>query len=307
MNLKQIFTTILLLQTLSFSDVIKPIPQNVEFDHKKALLGKKMFQDVRLSKDNTISCFTCHNFYDGGDDNMPYSLGIDNQEGSINSPTVLNSRFNFVQFWDGRAKNLMEQASGPIHNPIEMGSDFPQAMAKLKKDDELVGEFLTIYKDGLTPENLLDTIVEFEKSLFTPNSRFDKYLNGDQNAISEDEKKGFEAFKDLGCISCHNGVNIGGNIFQKFGVMMNYIDKKKQIGRFNVTNDEDDKYVFKVPTLRNISKTAPYFHDGSATSLKDAVDFMIKYQLGQKVDDKQVELIVKFLYTLDGELKIVGE
>ncbi|MEA3316192.1 MAG: cytochrome-c peroxidase [Campylobacterota bacterium] len=280
-------------------ELITPIPLENNYHKEKAILGKKLFFDVRLSYDNTISCSSCHILNDGGDDNLPVSFGVSGKTGVRNSPTVLNSKYNIVQFWDGSASSLKEQAKGPIHNPVEMNSSFEQIITKLNKDKNYKNSFSTIYEDGITGDNIVDAISEFEKTLTTPNSRFDKYLRGDTNILTEDEKNGYQLFKDYGCISCHNGVNIGGNLLQKIGIMRNY--KTKDLGRFTITKNEKDKFYFKVPTLRNIELTAPYLHNGEVKTLEDVVKIMIDYQIGYELDDKELQNIIKFLKTLTGD------
>lgn len=281
---------------------ITAIPQKIPYDLKKALLGKKLFNDKRLSINNTVSCATCHNLKEGGDDNLVSSLGINNSLGNINAPTVLNAVFNFRQFWDGRAKNLEEQAAGPVENPLEMGHSFKILVEELNST-EYKKEFSSIYDDGITKNNIANAIAEFEKTLITPNSRFDKFLKGDLKAITKYENEGYELFKNKGCITCHHGVNIGGNLYSKFGVIFNA--KSKNYGRYNLTKDEEDKYYFKVPSLRNIEFTAPYFHDGRYFDLENSVKEMALVQLGNPIKKIEIEKIVAFLKTLSGELKII--
>lgn len=284
-----------------FASTIEPIPLAVEYHIKKASLGKKLFSDTILSKDGTISCATCHNLEHNGADTTPYSFGVDGAEGLVNSPTVFNSSGNFVQFWNGRAEDLKAQVIMPITNPVEMADNKENILKKLKnsKYDEL---FKALYKDGVTIENLSEVVAEFEKALITPNSRFDQYLRGDLNAITAEEKEGFKTFKELGCISCHNGVNVGGNMYQKSGLIIPYLQDKPMLGRFDITSRDRDKNIYKVPSLRNIELTAPYFHDGQVKTLKDAVFMMQKHQLGiipKKIDTKR---ITTFLKTLTGEM-----
>jgi len=294
------FTVINLFAT----EVITPIPLLPFYDKEKALLGKKLFFDTILSGDNTISCSNCHDLPGSGANASIHSFGVGGKEGFVNSPTVLNSTFNFVQFWDGRAKNLKEQALGPIINPIEMGSKIKDVLLKLDRS-AYKKEFKNIYKNGVSKENLLEVIAEFEKALTTPNSKFDQYLRGDSDALNALEKKGYESFKKIGCIRCHNGVNIGSNMYQKIGIMIEY-DHSDNLdalnGRFNVSKRQRDKRVFKVPTLRNIALTAPYMHDGSATTLEDVVMDMREHQLGITKKGKDVDEIVAFLKTLTGEM-----
>ena len=290
-----------IFSTLLFSkELITPIPLNPSFDYQKALLGQKLFFDTRLSGNNTISCANCHFLEDGGDDNLPVSFGIDGKTGVRNSPTVLNARYNATQFWDGRAKDLQEQVKGPIHNPVEMNSNFKEIISKLKKDKKYNNKFLSIYDEGITEFSITDAISEFEKTLTTPNSRFDKYLRGDNTAITKDELDGYNVFKEYGCISCHNGVNIGGNLIQKIGIMDKF--KSKDFGLYHLTNKEEDKHYFKVPSLRNIELTAPYFHNGQVKTLKDAVENMIMLQIGYVLKENEINNIVKFLKTLNGDI-----
>ncbi len=299
---KSIFFLLTFVLTLNANNIIKPIPQKIDVNIQKATLGKKLFSDPQLSVDNTVSCENCHNLNYGGADANKFSFGVKGRVGSINSPTVFNSVFNIAQFWDGRAKDLKEQVKGPLSNHVEMASDPKKLIIKLSKDPQYTKEFKRIYKDGITLENVSDAIAEFEKTLITPNSKFDLYLRGDKDALSDEEKKGYKLFKNLGCISCHNGVNMGSNMFQKFGIFDKHTSTTPNLGRYNVTKNEDDKYYFKVPTLRNIEKTAPYFHDGSAKTLEEAVKTMGYYQLGQQLTQDEIKKLTLFLKTLNGEL-----
>lgn len=297
--LKIIF--ILFFNIILFSkEPITPIPLEIEFDKEKANLGKELFFDPILSKDNTISCHSCHILEQGGDDNLQFSFGVDGKVGNMNSPTVFNSTFNFVQFWDGRAKNLQEQAQGPITNEVEMAHTFEEII-KILNNTEYKEKFRKIYKDGVTKNNITDSLAQFQKTLITPNSPFDKYLRGDKNAISKEQKQGYELFKNQGCIACHHGVNVGGNLYAKFGLISELQSDSK--GRYEVTKNELDKYYFKVPTLRNIELTSPYLHDGRIEELEDIVKFMAHYQLGKSLSEEEVKKIVLFLKSLTGDLK----
>jgi len=268
-------------------------------------LGKKLFYDTRLSGNNTINCASCHILEIGGDDNMQFSTGINGSIGNINSPTVLNARYNISQFWDGRAKDLKEQAAGPIENPVEMGHNFIRLVKELKTDKKLLKEFKAIYKDGITKDNITDAISEFEKALTTPNGKFDKYLRGDKDAISKDAKQGYKKFKSYGCIYCHSGINVGGNLYQKIGIFHEFSTKVKSLGMMSLTGNMIDKNYFKVPTLRNVSQTAPYFHSGDVETLKEAVEIMANIQLNLDLPKEDVKQIVEFLKTLDGELPAI--
>ncbi|MCL2524771.1 MAG: cytochrome-c peroxidase, partial [Betaproteobacteria bacterium] len=275
-------------------------------DPRRVALGKRLFHDPRLSADATISCASCHNLAAGGVDGLRFSIGIGGAVGNINAPTVFNSAYNLAQFWDGRAATLEEQAAGPIQNPIEMGATWPEVLNRLSQDDELVASFHSIYPDGLTAANLLNAIATFERSLITVNSRFDRYLRGDEEALSALEMEGYSRFREYGCVSCHQGMLVGGNMYQKFGVLGNYFAGRpasaSDLGRYSVTHREEDRYVFKVPSLRNVALTAPYFHDGSAATLEAAVLVMGRYQLGLDLPENDVTAIVAFLTSLTGEL-----
>lgn len=280
---------------------IQPIPQQTPADIGKVELGKKLFFEPRLSKSGFLSCNSCHNLSTGGADNLPSSIGHNWQIGPINSPTVLNAKYNIAQFWDGRAKDLKEQAGGPIANPGEMAATHELAIDVLKSMPAYIKEFKSLYGGGeINIDKVTDAIAAFEETLTTPNSRFDMWLRGDANAISKKELDGYNLFKDKGCISCHNGIAVGGATFQKFGVVKPYKDTKT-LGRYNVTKNDSDKYVFKVPTLRNIELTAPYFHDASTWDLKEAVNIMAELQLGLKLASDEQEKIVAFMKTLTGE------
>jgi len=304
--MKYILIPLLISTRLFAQELITPIPLTAQYNHAKALLGKKLFFDTRLSHDNTISCASCHFLDEGGDDNIAISIGINGKKGVRNAPTVLNALYNVNQFWDGRAKSLKDQVRSPIHNSFEMGSNFDEVIEKLSKDSDYVNSFKSLYRDQITGNNISDAIAEFEKTLITPNARFDKFLRGDKEALNANELNGYRIFKEYGCISCHNGVNIGGNLMQKMGAVEEY--ETSDLGRFNVTKRERDKFYFKVPSLRNVELTAPYSHDGSVKTLKSAVEVVLKYQVGIHLTDEEVDDIIKFLKTLTGEsIKIIEE
>ena len=298
--MKKLILLLLFAVHLMALELISPIEDDLNVDLNKALLGKKLFMDPQLSHDNTISCASCHHLDKGGDDNRQFSVGVNNKMGNINSPTVFNSKYNFVQFWDGRAKDLEEQVLVPLHNPDEMNSNIQEVVEKLKKSQEYKNLFQKVYNDTIKEEYVIDAIVEFEKALITPNSKFDRYLKGEVNILSHVEKEGFELFKSYGCISCHNGVNIGGNLFQRVGIVKQIKYENKYLGRYNVTKDEEDKYFYKVPTLRNIELTAPYLHSGEIKTLREAVTFMMEYQIGVTPNAAEVNHIMAFLRTLTG-------
>ena len=274
-----------------------------------AQLGKALFHDPRLSVDNTVSCATCHELSTAGVDNHQYSHGVDDQLGGVNAPTVYNAVYNFVQFWDGRATTLADQAAGPPLNPVEMASEsFDQIIAKLKADKEFSKEFERVYKfrGGLTQENITDAIEEFERTLVTPDSRFDKWLRGDDSAINAEELAGYEAFKKYDCATCHVGPNLGGQSYELMGLRKHYFaDRGTELtvednGRFKETKNERDRHRFKVPGLRNVEHTWPYYHDGTRETLEDAVRDMGTYQSGVELTDAEVSSITAFLKTLTG-------
>ena len=289
------------------SEPILPLPDAAEVDMDKVLLGRSLYFDTALSGDGTISCATCHSLDHGGAEPRKTSIGINGHVGPINSPTVLNSAYNFVQFWDGRAKDLQEQAEGPVANPGEMGATWDGVLKRLSKKKDYVDAFAKLYPDGITKANVTDAIAEYETSLITP-SRFDAYLKGDATAITEAEKTGYETFKEVGCTSCHTGILVGGTMFQKLGLVKDYFKDRgtplteADSGRYNITKKEQDRHFFKVPTLRNVELTAPYLHDGSQATLEETVKTMGSYQLGRDLSDAQVNSIVTFLKSLTGEL-----
>ncbi len=298
----------ILLNIAYAKKLITPLPQDAKYDLKKAVLGKKLFSDKQLSRDDTISCESCHSLKNGGADNKKFSYGIDGKMGTINSPTVFNSVFNFSQLWSGKVKTLKQQVPLSLFGSSVMDMDEKQAILKLENDNLYVSEFSNIYEDGITLKNIIDAISEFEKALVTPNSKFDQFLRGDMEALTSQEKHGYKLFKSYGCISCHNGVNMGGNLYQKLGILKPYPNNKNKLGRYDITKNEEDKYYFKVPTLRNIALTAPYLHDGNATTLEDAIEIMLEYQIGRLAKSEDVKDIKSFLNTLTGEKPaILGE
>ena len=285
-----------------------PIPSPKELQSGKVLLGEKLFHDPRLSANGTISCATCHNLSQGGADKNRIAVGIDNALGEYNTPTVFNAIFNFHQFWDGRAATLAEQVSGPLTNIAEMASDWALVVRRVSEDNEYRKAFRAEYGGEISEKTITDAIVRFEATLITPNAPFDRFLRGDATAISDEAKEGYKRFTDFGCISCHQGINIGGNFFQHFGIMGNYFADRGNItradfGRFNVTGHEEDRYVFKVPGLRNVALTAPYFHDGSAETLDKAIGIMGRYQLERELSEEDRRYIAAFLESLTGEYR----
>lgn len=285
------------------AEPIQPIVVPDDLDQGQVELGKKLFFEPRLSKSGFISCNSCHNLSTGGVDNLVTSIGHGWQQGPINSPTVLNSSYNIAQFWDGRAKDLQEQAAGPIANPGEMAFDHTLAVAVVASIPSYVEEFREVFgSPSVDIDRITQAIAEFERSLVTPNSPFDQWLLGDEDAINVSELEGYELFKSVGCVSCHYGPAVGGGSFMKMGLIKPYDTENPAQGRVGVSGIESDRLLFKVPTLRNIEKTYPYFHDGSVFELEKAVNVMAEIQLGKNLTDLQIEKISAFLRTLTGDL-----
>jgi len=290
------------LDKATLKQFFEPLPAAIIDEKKNAALialGKKLYLDPKLSVNDTISCNSCHQLNNFGVDSQPTSPGHEGKRGGRNSPTTFNAALHIAQFWDGRAKDVEEQALGPILNPIEMGMPSEAAVVdKLKKIDEYKAMFAEAFKDQKDPiqyKNIGKAIGAFERTLITP-SRFDDFLKGDENALNDAEKRGLQKFVHMGCANCHNGVAIGGNSYKKIGLVEEY--KTSDEGRFAVTGLETDKKVFKVPSLRNITKTAPYFHDGSVKTLDEAIEEMAEHQLGRKVGPGFVEDVKAFLGAL---------
>ena len=294
------------------NEPIRPVPDSVPYDARKAELGDILYHDTRLSADGTISCATCHGLETAGVDNKRYSEGINGQLGGVNAPTVYNSVFNFVQFWDGRAATLAEQAGGPPLNPVEMGClSFDEIVARLAQDRDFVRKFNAVYPEGLSQETITDAIGEFEKTLITPDSPFDLYLKGDKSAMTAEQIEGYELFKAYSCATCHAGVNMGGLSYELMGQRDNYFEDREitlksgltdgDNGRWAQTGVERDRYRFKTPGLRNIALTWPYYHDGSVATLDEAVKKMARFQSGKKISDSDADKIVSYLDALTGQ------
>ena len=291
----------------------KPIPLNAPelagnpTTPEKLALGRMLYFDPRLSASHAISCASCHAIGLGGADNEPTSIGHRWQRGGRNAPTVFNAQFDFAQFWDGRAKDLFEQAGGPMINPVEMASPQEHIVEQLKSLPAYSAYFAKAFPrsaDPVTQENVQKAIAVFEATLITPNAPFDKYLRGNNDALDAQQKAGLRLFMDKGCSACHNGVNIGGGRYAKFGVVSSPGDKLRppaDLGRFAITKDEADRYVFKVPTLRNIALTAPYFHSGQVWDLSEAIKVMGKVQLGADLTPDETAKIAAFLTSLTGD------
>ena len=294
------------LMAAQLDEALKPLPTVPVLDSAKVELGRQLFNEPRLSVNNTLSCASCHRLASGGADDKPFSIGFDGKPVQINTPSVLNASLNFKQFWNGRVDTLQAQVEQVVISPVEMGSDWKTVVQKLSDVPAYQSAFKQAYPDGVTVDNVQNALATYERTLLTPNSRFDQYLLGNTEILTIEEKYGYQRFKDYGCIACHQGVNIGGNMFQKFGVMGDYFKARgnpveSDLGRYLLTLDEEDRHVFKVPSLRNVAVTAPYFHDASAKTLEAAVDVMFKYQLGRNPSQEDKDLIIQFLKTLTGE------
>ena len=292
------------------AEPVRPIAEAEGIDERKVELGYKLYHDTRLSVDNTVSCATCHILSAGGVDNHIYSHGVEERMGGVNAPTVYNAVYNFVQFWDGRAKTLAEQAAGPPLNPVEMAStSFDEIIAKLSEDAEFVAEFIAVYPDGITEANITNAIEEFERTLVTPNSQFDKWLRGDDTALTAEELHGYDLFKQYSCATCHVGPNLGGMSYELMGLRRHYFEARgtelteEDNGRYKQTQEERDRHRFKVPGLRNVELTWPYYHDGTRSTLEEAVADMARYQSDVDITEEETAAIVSFLRTLTGEYK----
>ena len=293
----------------------KPLPDLAEmqkvrpFTEEQVKLGQQLWYENRLSKGNTVSCNSCHNLATAGADNMPTSAGHKSQFGGRNSPTALNAALLGSQFWDGRAADVEEQAGGPLLNPVEMANATEaDAAAKIAGIPEYQEKFKAAFpEDGAVSfKNITTALGAFERTLLTP-TRWDDYLKGNVSALSEQERKGVRAFMDNGCIACHNGVNLGGTMFQKFGLVngpywKHIDDPKHDKGRADVTKKAEDEFFFRVPGLRNVERTYPYFHNGSVWELDKAVNIMAKAQLGKTLAPEDTENIVAFLKALSGNV-----
>lgn len=282
---------------------ILPLPLEVTWDVDKARLGESLFHDPRMSATQTIACASCHDAQKGRADDRSYSPRLDGTLSPVNTPTLFNVRYNFKLFWDGRADTLWHE----FDMNETAGVNWDILPARFGADPAFANAFAKLYQQGISVQTIRDALFHFETSLVTPNARFDRYLRGDHQAISEVELRGYQRFKSYGCVACHQGVNVGGNLFQKFGIMGDYFADRgitptlADHGRYNITRREADKFVFRVPSLRNVALTAPYFHNGSARTLEEAVTVMAQYQLGRPLPDTDKAEIVAFLKTLTGE------
>jgi cytochrome c peroxidase len=285
---------------------LEPLPITVDFDRPRAELGELLFRDPSLSGDGKVACSDCHHESHGLADDQPHTAVAGRPETALNPPTMYNVRFLYKLSWSGKYDSLESHLDALMTNPKVMASSWQRATERLSELASYAAKFKAVFADGLTPPNVRQALLEYERSLVTPNSPFDRYLRGDAQAISSDAKQGFALFKSYGCASCHQGMAIGGNVFERFGVLRDYFADRghfetADLGRFNVTSDERDRFVFRVPSLRNVALTAPYFHNGSAATLDAAVGAMAHYQLGRELDAKDTSSLVAFLRSLTGE------
>lgn len=286
---------------------IVPVPLNHGQPAAKVALGKRLFHEPRLSGDDSVSCATCHPIERGGADGLQFSRGVGGHEGLANAPTVINSRFNLAQFWDGRVLTLEEQIDEPIHNPIEMAASWPKIIEELDADSDYSEAFKKLYSEGPAPSHVRNAIATYVRTLISINSPFDRWLRGENPALDPRVISGYQLFLDYGCAACHNGVNVGGNMYAYLGAYDDYFAergdlRRADLGRYNVTGNQDDRFVFKVPSLRMAASTGPYFHDGSANSLERAITTMARFQLGRDIPEKDVHLLAEFIESLQGSL-----
>lgn len=289
------------------NSAILPIPANKQSAPNEIQLGRILYNEKLFSKDNSLSCNSCHILKRGGADNLPKYIGLNKTVGLLNTPTVLNASLNFRQFWNGRAKTFGDVVTDHLQDPTVFDNSWQTVISRIKEKPELVTLFNEAYRRDISEHTIKKSLTAYLNTLSTPQSAFDRYLAGDPSALEVDAKKGYEKFISYGCITCHQGPGVGGNLYQKMGVYKDYFATKATItkadlGLYNVTKKEEDKYVFKVPSLRNVTLTAPYLHDGSAQTLEEVISLMGIYQVGQTVQPFDVPLIVKFLHSLTGKL-----
>ena len=285
---------------------LTPIPAASGSDPAKLALGEHLFSDVRLSHDNKVACASCHQLDKAGDDGRARSIGSDGRLLEFNTTTIFNAALSFRLNWRGDFVSLEDQNEAVLLSETLMNTRWEELLPKLEADPRYKEGFTAIYGAGPERRSVLDALATFQRSLTTPDARFDRYLRGERDAITAEEEAGYQLFKVNGCIACHQGINVGGNLFQRFGIFADPFAGQAalthaDLGRFSVTGVESDRHVFRVPSLRNVAVTAPYFHDGRVNSLREAVMTMARVQLGRELGDGDVDRIVKFLETLTGE------
>jgi cytochrome c peroxidase len=289
-------------ETAPVAEPVMPIPSPIPQDPAKIRLGERLFRDLRLSGDGTRACASCHELERGGADDHARSAGADGRPLDYNTPTVFNAALSFRLNWRGNFRTLEEQAEAVLLDPRLMGATWEEVLGRLRADPGYRTGFAEVYGSAPGPPQVLDALGAFQRSLTTPDARFDRFLRGERGALEPEQERGYELFKAFGCIACHQGVNVGGNLFQRFGVFdPQPVATPADLGRFTLTGAERDRRVFRVPSLRNVALTAPYFHDGSAATLSDAVRTMARSQLGRTLSEEETHLIVRFLHSLTGE------
>jgi cytochrome c peroxidase len=286
---------------------ITPVPRAAAQDSDEVRLGEMLFGDVRLSHGDVVACASCHLLAEGGDDNRPRSPGLDGEPLNFNAPTVFNAALSFRLNWRGNFRGLEEQNEAVLLDPRLMNTTWEELLPKLRADETYREAFATVYGGEPAPAHVLDALVAFQRSLTTPDARFDRHLRGEKGAITPEEERGYALFKAYGCVACHQGVNVGGNLFQRFGIFHDPLSRwpmaKADLGRFTITGRADDRFVFRVPSLRNVAITAPYFHNGRAETLEQAIEEMARSQLGRILTAREIGLIAGFLRTLTGEYR----
>ncbi|MCW8889377.1 MAG: c-type cytochrome [Sedimenticola sp.] len=290
----------------SSEEPILPVAPYISTDPAKVALGEKLFHEPMLSQNGRVACSSCHNLQAAGHDGLSTSIDIRGGFDELNTPTLFNASLNYVLSWTGHLKTLEEQIETVMHNPKHMGSNWERAMGRLRADKTYQQQFQLLYPEGVTDQAVMDALAEYERTLVTPDAPFDRFLKGDQKAISEQAKTGYTLFKSYGCIACHQGQNVGGQLFAKFGLFRNFFNTKERLtnadlGRYRLTGKPEDRHVFRVPSLRNVARTGPYFHDGSIATLPDAVRYMGDLQLGRRIPDQDVGYLVAFLESLTGQ------
>lgn len=286
----------------ALGEPLLPLPRAPDLDPDRVALGRRLFHDPLLSRDGKVSCASCHDLVRGGGDGRRFSVRSGGALAPVNTPTVLNASLSFRWSWNGRAASLEEQVELAGHEELDLTVE---EMAQRIAADSFYRERFERLYDAAGPEQVLDALVAFQRTLLTP-SRFDRFLRGDRSALSAAEREGYALFKSLGCAACHQGAGVGGNMFQRFGVLGDYFGDRGDVteadlGRYAVTGREEDRHVFKVPSLRNVALTPPYFHDGATETLDDAIRIMARYQLGRDLEDREVARIAEFLGSLSAE------
>jgi cytochrome c peroxidase len=293
-------------------DPFEPLPAQIPVDREAARLGATLYADPILSSDRSLTCWSCHDPAKGGADGLPHASVPSRPAGSINTGTVFNLPFNVRFNRNGKFDSLRAQVDGPVTSPHVMAMRWPELVARLRADRSYRRRFRAVYDEGVTRATIRDAIASFERTLLTPHAAFDRFVRGDETALDAEQRAGYALFKSLGCASCHQGINIGGNMFARLGVLGDYFaDRDRRgrgetdadAGRFQVTHRERDRHVFRVPSLRNVACTAPYLHDGSQASLADVITVMGRYQLGRELTDEQVGRLAAFLRSLTGDYR----